>query len=559
MVHVGADTKDAVSGINSINSAVMGMGKIAVAAAAATVGAFAAFTGMALKTGADFEEQVSKLGAISGESAENIQLLKQSALDLGQATSKSASEVAAAQTEMAKSGLNANQILAATPGIISASEASGESMGRTTEVVTSAITNFGLEMSEASRVADILAMAANRSRADINDLGYAFKYAGPIANAVGIEIEELAAAVMIMSDAGLEGENSGRALRMSLIRLADPPKEAAEMIDALGLRVKDAAGNMLPFDQIVGQLAESTAKMGNAQKLATFSTLFGAEAAAAMLTVIEAGPEKLRAYTKELQNSAGASKTAADIMKNNLKGDIEQMSGAWQTLQITFAEGITPFARSITQGMTRALQGITAALPAIIQSVQDSISTIQQAWAGTWTDSETIQPIHRFVGTATQVIKGMADKIGGSIDAVRQVFGGTWFPQEGMNIDPFVLQVGEIAGKVKRAFEAAKIEVENARNNFREVLEVISDVQAGKGVRGGLGDPAEAIGKVAQAVKEFSDGFSGMATKLGTMDTLAASMGRFADAAERFGNTKDKIAGVFGALSAGFSGNSGGR
>lgn len=156
-------------------------------------------------------------------------------------------------------------------------------------------------------------------------------------------------------DAGLEGQQAGTTLRMALIRLSDPPKEAAGALEELGIKITDAAGEMLPFDQIIQQLADSTDGMGSAAKLAALSQIFGAEAASGMLTVIDAGPEKLRKFTDELVNSEGSAKKTAQAMKDNLKGSIEELGGAFETLLISIGTALTP-----------AIQGLTVLLTSLI-------------------------------------------------------------------------------------------------------------------------------------------------------------------------------------------------
>src|SRR5579875_287325 len=157
----------------------------------------------AVKTGMDFDKQMSAVKAISGATESQFKALEDQAISLGASTTKSASEVAAGQLEMAKSGFTVNQTLAAMSGLISASTASGEDMARTAEVMTAALNSFNLSADQANHVADVLAQAANDSAADINDLGYAFKYAAAPAHALGMSLEEVSAATEIMSNAGI--------------------------------------------------------------------------------------------------------------------------------------------------------------------------------------------------------------------------------------------------------------------------------------------------------------------------------------------------------------------
>ncbi|MED5052702.1 phage tail tape measure protein [Anoxybacillus rupiensis] len=298
--------------------------------------------GFAVKKSMDFEAQIDRVGAVAGATPTEIKKLEQAALDLGASTSKSATEVAQGMEIMAAMGYNTNQILAAMPGIIAAAEASGEDMALVADTVSSALNAFGLSASEASRVADVLAQAANDSAAGVQDMQYTFKYAAPVAKSLGISLEQLAAATEIMSNSGIRGEQAGTTLRAALIRLSDPPKEAANMLQQLGVRITDANGKMLPFSNIIGQLSKKTEGMANAQKLAALSTIFGTEAASGMLTVVEAGPQKLDALTKSLQNSGGASQEAAKKMKDNLKGSLEELQGAFETAQITIGNALAP-------------------------------------------------------------------------------------------------------------------------------------------------------------------------------------------------------------------------
>lgn len=299
----------------------------------------------ASKTAIDFESQMDRVGAIAGATASDMEKLSAKALELGANTSKSASEVAVGMENMAAMGFNVNEIMSAMPGIISAAEASGADMAQTADVVASALNAFGLEASDASRVADVLAQTANQSAADITDLQYAFKYAAPVAKMLGVSMEELAAATGIMADSGIKGEQAGTTLRSALLRLSDPPKEAASALADLGVKITDSQGKMLPLSDIIGQLNDKTEKMSNTQKAAALSSIFGTEAVSGMLAVIEAGPEKLDALTTGLENSAGASAETAAKMKDNLKGALEELGGTVETAAITIGDTLAPTIR----------------------------------------------------------------------------------------------------------------------------------------------------------------------------------------------------------------------
>ncbi len=321
--------------------------------------AVAAGIGASVKVAANFEAQMSRVKAISGATGQEFEALKKSALELGASTSKSAGEVAIAFEDMAAMGFNATQIMAAMPGVIAAAEASGSDLALTSRVVAAALNGFKLEASEASRVADILAKTANVSAASVDDLGYAFKYAAPVAQTLGISIEELAAATGIMVDAGMEGSQAGTTLRMALMRLADPTKEGAAALEKLGVKTTDAKGQFAGLTKMLPEFVKGLDGMTNSQKVAALSTIFGTEAATGMLTVIEGGVDKFEDFTGALENSAGASKEAAAIMKDNLKGAADELMGALETLGIEIGDELLPMLTDITKRGAEVVSAIT--------------------------------------------------------------------------------------------------------------------------------------------------------------------------------------------------------
>ncbi|KYC94362.1 hypothetical protein B4102_3583 [Heyndrickxia sporothermodurans] len=311
-------------------------------ASAVMGGAIAAGIGIAVKTAADFEQQMSRVKAISGATSEEYKRLQKSAMDLGASTSKSASEVAKGMEDMAAMGFNVNEIIGAMPGVISAAEASGSDLAKTAGIVAAALNSFQLEATDASKVADILAMTANVSAANIEDMGFALKYVGPVANSLGISLEEVSAAIGIMTNAGLEGSQAGTSLRAALLALNNPAKAQEKIMNNLGFSMKDADGNAKQLSAIINDLTEATKHMTQADKVATIAKLVGTEAASGMIAVIDGGVDQLDEFTDALRNSEGASKSAADVMMDNLKGSYEEFSGALETLGIQIGNELLP-------------------------------------------------------------------------------------------------------------------------------------------------------------------------------------------------------------------------
>lgn len=306
------------------------------------------------KTAIDFESQMSRVGAIAGATSDELKQLSDSALELGASTSKSASEVAIAQEGLAAMGFTTQEIIGAMPGVISAAESSGADMAQTADVMASALNVFGLEASDATRVADILAQTANQSAADITDMQYALKYAGGPAAALGVSLEELSGSIGIMTDAGLTGENAGTALRGALLGLLSPSEKNSKMMDTMGIAITDAEGNFVGLSKLVDNLGKSMEGQTETQKAATLASLVGKEAVSGMLALMSAGPAEIDKVTKSLENSGGASAEAAKKMKDNLGGALDELGGAFETAAITIGTILTP---AIHKG-TAMIQGL---------------------------------------------------------------------------------------------------------------------------------------------------------------------------------------------------------
>ena len=272
------------------------------------------------------------------------------------------------------------------PGLLDLAAVSGGNVAAASEVAASALNAFGLEATEAGHVANVFARAAADTNAEALDMGEAMKYVAPVAKAMGLSLEETAASIGIMSDAGIKGGQAGTALRGALSRLAKPTKAMNETMDALGLSFYDAEGKMLPLADTIAMLQDKTAGLTQEQKNNALVTLFGQESLSGMLALIEAGPDKLNNLTGALINSDGAAKDMAKTMQNNLKGAIEELGGSFETLQITiFQSGETPLKELAEKG-TEYINRLTQAFAGkdqMIEGVEAIGMTAQDmGWGG---------------------------------------------------------------------------------------------------------------------------------------------------------------------------------
>ncbi|MEN6349340.1 MAG: phage tail tape measure protein [Syntrophomonas sp.] len=320
----------------------------------------AAGLGVAVKTTADFDSQMSKVRALADATAEDFKDLREQAIDLGGQTKFSASQAADGMQQLAAAGMNAKQIMDAMPGVLSAAAASGEEMALVSETMASTINTFELEAGQAGHVADVLAQAANSSAISVGDMANSLKYASPIAHSVGRSLEEVGAALIEMGNAGIKGEQAGTTLRGALTRLVNPPKEAADALASLNMSVLDSSGNMKPLGDIIGQLNEKMSGMTDAQKAATLAQIFGTEAVSGMMVLVNQGKESFDKYTRSLNECNGASEKAAKVMNDNLSGSVEQMEGAFESAGISLGTALAPAIRQVTELTTKAVEKFNA-------------------------------------------------------------------------------------------------------------------------------------------------------------------------------------------------------
>ena len=305
--------------------------------------------GLALKTGMDFEAGMSRVQAIAGASKSQLKQLTDQAIELGQKTQFSASEVSGGMENLASAGFSVNEIMQAMPGMLDLAAVSGGDVAQASEYAASALRAFNLDASQSGHVSDVFAKAAADTNAEVGDMGEAMKYAGPVASQLGMSIEETAAAIGDMSDKGIKGSQAGTTLRGALTRLAKPTQEMTSTMQQYGLSFFDAQGKMLPFGQIIGQLHDKVGNLDEKSRAAALTTLFGKEALSGMMALVSSGEGKYDNLTKSLQNSDGAADKMAKTMQDNAKNAIEQMMGSLQTAAIKIEQGAAPTIKSLAK------------------------------------------------------------------------------------------------------------------------------------------------------------------------------------------------------------------
>lgn len=394
----------AISKIGSLASKGLKVATVAITGTAAALGGVAA---AAIKVGSDFESQMSRVKAISGATGEEFEQLKEQAMQLGADTSFSASQAAEGMENLAAAGFTTSEIMSAMPGLLNLAAASGEDLASSSDIAASTLRGFGLAASDAAHVADVLAANANRTNSSVADTGEAMKYIAPLARAAGLSLEETAAAIGIMANAGVNGSQAGTSLRGALSRLSKPTKDMSEAMDELGISFYDSNGKMKSLTEQVGMLRQATEGMTDEQKNNYLVTLYGQEALSGMLALINEGEGSLGELTNAYKNCDGAAKEAAETMQDNLSGALEQLSGSAETLGLAFYNSVADNLKNAANTATESINNITDSFNN--GGLNEAIQTAGDEFANLAVEAASHAP--EMVDTAVDFIEAFASGI----------------------------------------------------------------------------------------------------------------------------------------------------
>lgn len=305
-----------------------------------------------MQTFTEFEKGLSSVQAITDATDADMQKLKQTALDLGASTAWSASNVTQAEELLGQAGYSTQENIAALPGLLSLASAGSLDLATATDIAVSSMKAFNLDASKAGHVADVLSLSANATNSDVTDLGEAMKYIAPVANSLGISIEDTASAVGLLSNAGIKGSQAGTVLRQTLNRLASPTDTASEMIEKYGIKAFDAQGNMKSLGEVVNILNNSLSDLNSQQKADVISTIFGTESMSGVLALMNQGGIAVTELTKRLEEADGAAQKVADTKLDNLAGQMENLGGAVETMKINLGDRLAPYAKQFVTWVT---------------------------------------------------------------------------------------------------------------------------------------------------------------------------------------------------------------
>lgn len=309
--------------------------------------------GAAMKKSIDFDDTMRKVKATSGATGDEFNQLRTKALQMGRDTKFTASESAEAMNYMALAGWDTKDMLNGIGGVMNLAAASGEDLASVSDIVTDNLTAFGMKAKDSTHFADVLAQTSSKANTDVRGLGDAFKYAAPVAGALGYTIEDTSIAIGLMSNAGIKGEKAGTALRTMFTNLAKPTKAMKDKMDELGISITDSNGEMLPMRDVMDQLRTKMGGLSKDQQAAAASTIFGKEAMSGALAVINASDEDYKKLTKSIDGSSGASKRMANEMEGGIGGAMRKMKSAIESLAISLGDALAPILYKVATWVTK--------------------------------------------------------------------------------------------------------------------------------------------------------------------------------------------------------------
>ena len=402
----------------------------------------------AIKVGMTFEAEMSKVSAISGATGDELSSLTDKAKEMGAKTKFSATESAQAMEYMAMAGWKTADMLNGIEGIMNLAAASGEDLATTSDIVTDALTAFGLSAQDSTHFADVLAAASSNANTNVSMMGETFKYVAPVAGALGFSVEDCGVAIGLMANSGIKAGQAGTSLRQMLSRLTKPTKEVQTAMNTLGLSLTDSVGNVKSLDTVMSDLRSGFSGLSKAEQTQIATSLAGQEAMSGLLAIVNASDEDFNKLKNSIYNADGAAAEMAATMQDNLAGQITILKSGLEGLGISIYESVEVPLKNLASVGVKAISDLNEAYASggfagfineignkvpMLKSFTDAIAGFAEKTKGMSTDElmnlgkltgvlvgavPAFSLIGKSAGTFSDILGGLGDVTGGAITAI---------------------------------------------------------------------------------------------------------------------------------------------
>lgn len=493
-----------------------------------------------VSTGMAFESSMSNVQALSGATGADFEALSAKAQEMGAKTKFSASEAADAMGYMAMAGWNAKDMLNGIEGVMNLAAASGEDLASVSDIVTDAMTAFGLAadgttkgVANATYFADTLAATAASANTNVGLMGETFKYVGTMAGSLGYSIEDVSLAIGLMANRGLKGSMAGTSLNSVMTRLATNTSGAREAIEKLGVKFYDSSGNARALGDVMTELRDATKGMNNEQKTALANTVAGMEAQKGLLAILNATDDEYNSLADSIKNSTGAAQKQADVKMDNLYGDVTRLKSAWDGLSIKIYTAVNALGKS-KDGLG-SMRSVVQSVTDIVNKTADAVENLSNVYASSGL-SGVVAEVNKMLSGTSDGVKNVGAAIAGigAVVGANAFFSsGTWSAvSKGIDVvnGGFGGLVSSVASSAKGFQKSAssflpfevniRKSIASMRSDFRQSSKWISSF--GEATSQSLQAVSSRFATTGGNVKSALDGISGHVRSFG--DNLARNM-----------------------------------
>lgn len=331
-----------------------------------------------IDTYGQFESTMSKVKAVSGATADQMERLNAKAKEMGATTKFTASEAGEAFTYMSMAGWDAEKMLDGISGIMSLSAADGLDLATTSDIVTDALTAFGLEAKDSAHFADVLAKASSSANTNVSMLGESFKYAAPLAGAMHYSVEDVSLALGLMANASVKGSMAGTSLKTALANMSSPTASMADVMKQYGISLTNANGQMKSLKEVLDTIRQKMGALSETEKTAAASTLFGKEAMSGMLAIINASEQDYQKLAESIANADGAAQQMSETMLDNMQGSFTLLQSAVDGVKISLGQRLSPYLRQFATWITGKMPKVQDAIDNVMDFVDGKVEWLKQ-------------------------------------------------------------------------------------------------------------------------------------------------------------------------------------